>query len=1156
MKFIKQSSIDSVLEDARIYDVVKASEDLKQKGANWFCLSPFVQEKSPSFCVNPVKNNFFDYAGGFGGNPITFLRKKHNISFFEAIEMAAKICNLVLEYEEQSEDAMRMHDEEQSMKQFVEFASEQYQMAYNKLDDQSWPKQMMQVDRGYNEETLQTFMIGFAPNVQSFISTPAINQAKYEISKTLGFTNTKDGSSWDFFRDRIMFPVHNDRGVIVGFGGRRNNGEEFEKYAKYLNSKESRVYLKEKILYGFWQAKKKIAELDKAVLLEGYTDVMSVHQGGLLNSVATCGTALSPFHVKLLSRVTKNVVLFRDGDAAGIRAAKRDMSFLLKDGINVTIVIAPEGEDPDSLSRKCNISEFVTKNEEDAILWLANVLHAESKNPDLPKLEKAVRTHYEKEIEALRGQIAPDTAFKSLSATDKKFLKKANDDLFKEIGKLDKDLQAELRDFPKYEPSALAHSVDTMASTLFLIPNKIKQEQYVKLCARILDVKPNQINQIIQTREEEEEKERKARSKDAEQKEVSLLGLPKGADPDQYLADRFCEIGNRYHFHNGTSFFVGTNFRMVPLFHVEGKMDNKRLCEVINDKGHKRLIDFESTDLINFTKIKERLIQEGFFFWEPGTSVSHFQLVAKKLLNEFITATELKILGHQRQGFFAFADGVYNMNQFHKVNKYGIVHVEGLEKEDTEYRSDISHFYSPSHSEIYKAANEGDDPYENDRHFVYKIAPISMDQWMQQMVNVFGNKGIFGVAFCIASNFRDLFLDNYKYFPLMGGFGQRDSGKSGFGKCLQSFFYYNLPALELNTSTLVGISRRLTRCKNTVVFFDEYRDDIDEDKHQQLKGGWNGIGREKGKGFDSNRTSIDRINSAIYYAGQYLPTKDDGALPSRSIILNFEQKERSSEEKEAYNNLMNLDKQGISSFVLDVVRHRDTVKKELTKTYAEVSRDLKLSLKDTEYQNRIFDNYLVLLVVVKLLEDKFSFPFSYKEYFSLTKEAIIENSDTISDSDGLAAFWRVIEYLANPEMRSIREGHDYEIEKAYSIVYVPKKNEKATYTNTAGDKILFLDFSKVHQDYHKEVTKRQGEEVIGQTTIRNYLKSKKYFIGLYSSRRMESRSSSGYAFNYSMMERMGILNLPNGCGDQQTIDLPETKKHTIITNPDQITANL
>ena len=1163
MKFIKQSSIDNLIDEVRIVDVIKTSEDLKKKGVNWFCNSPFTSEKSASFCVSEVKNTFYDYSGGFGGNAISFLMKRHTINYYEAIEKAASICGIVLEYEEQSEDAKKIQDEGLQMKRFVSLMAEQYQTQFHKLAATDWPKEMMITKRAFKEETLQAFMVGYAPNVGSFISTPAINNGHFELTKTLGYTNTKDGSSYDFFRNRVMFPIHNEKGDIVGFGGRISNNDEDSKYAKYMNSKESKLYLKDRILYGLWQAKKTIISSGKAILLEGYTDVMALHQAGAENAIATCGTSLSDFHAKLLHRFCKHVILFRDGDKAGLRAVHRDIDICLRHGFKVEVVICPDGEDPDSLSKTTDINAFIENNREDAIIWKAKFLQEEAKNPELISLEIKLRAELDEEIVQAKYTLATEEELKALNVTERKFKKKENDNIFKYIAEQEKELKLELADIPRYAPALIAQSVESMANTLHAIPNKIEQDAYVKMVAKILGQKPIVFSGIISSHEEAEAKAKKSKGQESEKKEYEVLGLPEGADKDQYLKDRFCVIGNSYWFRkDNNSFIKGTNFRAEALFHIDGTRENKRLCEITNHLGHKRLIDFDSKDLINFQKFQEKLIMEGFFVFEPGVSTNDFKLLTNNLFSDFNTAKELMILGLQPQGFFAFSNSVYCDDGLINFNKYGIVHIASLEKTEEErkaeteikYKADVTYFYSPSHSEIYKSANEGDDPYENDRHFVYKVAPISLDQWANQMNKVFGDKGKLGVAFCIAANFRDLFIKHYNFFPLFGGFGQKDSGKSGFGSCLQAFFYHNLNPLELNTSTLVGLSRKLSRCKNTIVFCDEMRDDIDEAMHQTLKGTWNGIGREKGKGFDSNKTTVDQIHSAVYYSGQYLPTRDDGALPSRSIICNFENKEYNSDEKEQYNKLIAWNKEGISSFILDVIKHRDYVSKNLTRVYAETSKEMKLALKDQEYQNRVFDNYIVLLVIVKMLQDKFNFPFTYENYFDLTKEAIIENSETIADSDGLAAFWRIVEYLADPAQHSIKQGQDYTIEKGVKFEYIPKKGEKAMYDNPTRDKIIFINFNKVHQDYHKEVTKRQGEEVIGATTIRNYLKSKKYFIGLFGSRRMGDKCPSGYAFNYSMMKRLGILNLEDANDSQKEIaeifDTP--KKHQIITNPNQL----
>lgn len=1154
MKFIKQESIRLVLDEARIYDVVSASETLKKQGTHYFCLSPFSGESgTPSFCVNTVKNNFFDYSSGFGGNAVSFLMKRHSLQFHDAIIKAAEICGIVIDYEEQSEDAKRLYTEFETYKTILREADVQYQKQYSKLADDHWAKQMI-VDRGFSKETCETFYIGYAPNERSFLASPLINKGLFSEAIEIGIIKSKDGNSYDFFRDRLMFPILDENGIVVGFGGRRSNEESAQEYAKYLNSASSKIYHKEKVLYGMFQAKKSIVKKDKVILVEGYTDVISLHNSGVENVVCSCGTALTKEQAKLISRYTKNVILFRDGDAAGLKAVMRDIDILLAEGLVVKVVLCAEGEDPDSLSRQINIELFIDKNWKDAIDYKAKVLKKEAINPELPHLVETANRSYEEDVLNLKSQLHPDEAFEKLNTADKKFMKMHNDDIFKRMKQLDADLKITLNDLPRYSPQLLSENIQKMAITLNAIPSKIVQEQYVKMVAKEFDIKPKQIQDIIAELEKKDQDEKKKKSTEASDKESQQLRLPKGADKTQFLEDRFCEIGNQYWFDAENGFFQGTNHKLTPLFHIEGT-ENQRLCEVINDRGVKRLIDFESKDLINFTRFQERLFDLGDFFWEGGVQTRHFKLVTKKLSSGFIAAKQIKILGQQKEDFFAFADGIYFENTLHSINKYGIVNIEVEAQETSEYNSDIKHYYLPAFSEIYKHSSDDDDPYENDRHFVFKKAPVSLETWMNQVVKVFGDKGKLGIAWCLANNFRDIFLKHYTQYPLMAGIGQKDSGKSGLGKALQSFFFYDLQPLELNISTLPGMSRRLMRVKNATVFFDEMRDDLEEDKYQLMKGTFNGLGREKGQGANSIKTTTDKVNCALYYAGQYVVTRDDGALPTRSITLLFQNKEFTQEEREEYQKLMNWCQQGITSFILDVVRHRKHFAANVMKAYADCSKELKEALNGRDFQNRIFECYVPILASTKILKEFFNFPFEYEDFKKLCAEGVIDNSELISDSDGLSKFWSILEFLTKPfdidqpKKTILKNEHDYQIEKSADIKIMKNKTEEERIPNTNRDLILYLYFSSVYQSYQKEVSTRKGEDVIGMTTLRNYLKSKKYFIGSFKAKRMGDKVVSGYALNYTMMKDLNILNID--ISDAQTSIESELfgEKKRVITNP-------
>lgn len=1158
MKFIKQESIRLVLDEARIFDVVSASETLKKQGTHYFCLSPFSGETgTPSFCVNTIKNKFVDYSAGFGGSAVSFLMKRHNIPFHEAIIKAAEICGIMIDYEEQSEDALRLYNEFETYKSILRDADVQYQKQYSKLSDDHWAKKMI-ADRGYSQETLETFMIGYAPNERSFLATGLINKGLYSEAIEIGIIKSKDGSSYDFLRDRLIFPIHDENGIVIGFGGRRSNDDAVKDYAKYLNSPSSKIYHKEKVLYGLFQAKKSIVKKDKAILVEGYTDVISLHNSGVENVIGSCGTALTKEHAKLISRYTKNVIIFRDGDAAGHKAIMRDIDILVSQGLVVKVVVCAEGEDPDSLARQTNIELFIDKNWKDAIQYKASILKKEATNPELPHLIETSKRNYEEKVNKLKDELHPDEAFENSNAADKKFMKMHNDEIFKKIKNLDAELNSTLKDLPRYSPQLLSENIEKISFTLFNIPSKIVQDQYVKMVAKEFDIKPKQIQDIIVELDKKASDEKKKKNNESFDKESQQLRLPKGADKTKYLEDRFCEIGNSYWFDADNGFFKGTNHKLIPLFHVEGT-ENLRLCEVINEKGVKRLIDFESKDLINFTKFQERLFDKGDFFWEGGVQTRHFKLVMKKLSSNFFTAKQIKILGHQKEGFLAFADGIYHDNMLNSVNRYGIVHIENDENaEMSEYNSHIQDYYLPAFSEIYKHSADDDDPYENDRHFVFKKAPISLEVWMNQVVKVFGDKGKFGVAWCLANNFRDIFLKHYMQYPLMAGIGQKDSGKTGLGRSLQAFFFYDLQPLELNISTLPGMSRRLMRVKNATVFFDEMRDDLEEDKYQLMKGTFNGLGREKGKGADTIKTSTDKVNCALYYAGQYVVTRDDGALPTRSITLLFQNKEYTQEEREEYQKLMNWNKQGITSFIVDVVRHRKHFEANIMRAYAECTKELKEALNGRDFQNRIFECYVPILASTKILKEFFNFPFEYDDFKQLCAEGVIENSELISDSDGLSKFWSIIEFLTKPfdlnqpNKTIIKEEYDYQIERSPEIKIMVSKTEERRIPNTNGDSILYVYFSSLYQHYQKEVSTRKGEDVIGMTTIRNYLKSRKYFIGSFKGKRMGNQVNSGYALNYTMMKSLNILNIDIAIKQTSIENELFKSKPGIITNPSAI----
>lgn len=1139
------TSIDRIREA----DIVKTIEtycQLKRSGANYTCKSPLVNEKTASFVVSPEKQMFKCFSSGAGGDGLKFVMLHKNVEFIEAVEIIAGIHNIFLDKEEVTPEIQRKIDQKAEMYSMLDAVTKSYTSNLKKQDAKHWVNKMIE-DRGFTKDVLIDFQLGYAP-LNNELTKWAIERGSLAIAKELGLSNAKNSTSYDVFKNRLIFPIHNHKGAVVGFGGRRSNNEEDAKYAKYLNSKESLVYNKSNILYGLFQAKKAISKTGTAILTEGYTDVIGMAQNGCENTVASCGTALTDDHAQLLKKYAHEVILLRDGDPAGLRATVKDIDVCLANGLNVSLCLLPEGEDPDSFAReqKEAMVYWINHNKRDALLWKVETydIKRDSYESDIESIKELAKSN----INAIKEEMYSDEALADLSGAELSEAKKKNTEARNEIKSIKKQTEQDIKDLPFVDPHKKSAAVTNISETLFNIKHEVKRTEYCKQIAKLFNVSTGTLKAEIGKFERKATEERE---KKVGVPAMQNLRLPKGADKDEYLAHGFCTIGNSYYFQrNNGGFFQGTQFKLQPLFHIQGDKDNKRLAEITNMNGKKKLIDFDSDMLANFSEFRKYLFRIGgyMFLTHDGVRTEHFDKFVYRFEDQFQPALELLTMGWNKKGFFAFADGVYWEGKFRGVNKYGIMHLEGIDTAKTEYNQKIDYYYSPAFSVMHADNQDGDDKYENDRFFVYKQAPISLDDWMKQMLIVFKDKGIVGTLFNFGALFRDIFLTYYDSFPLMGGFGEKDSGKSAFGKVLQNFFYYRLPPLDLTQATHVGFSRRLSRNFNTVQFLDEYQDKQCDDKiFSGMMGGWNGIGREKGMNTTDKRTQYDKVNSAIYYAGQFMPTRMENALATRTVSLFFQNENFTLEQKEEFSKLLNWTNAGISSLVVDLVQHRQYFENNLASVHADSVRLLKERLKEATYQERIFTNVAMLLTTYFILKDKINFPFKEDRVIKILSKLIIDNSEQIADSNGLTEFWSILQFLF--ERGLISADREFKIEKPVDFKIQIEKREEILYQNTNGKQILFLRLKSVYQDYNKEVTKREGVDVIGQTTIRQYFKSRSYFIGLVRAKRFgKAGAQSCYAFDYDAMQEQGLITLKEDNSIEPEEDLNDVMKKAANIN--------
>ncbi|MBX7053215.1 MAG: DNA primase [Flavobacteriales bacterium] len=373
---ISRDTIDKIYQAAIIEDVVGEFVHLKKSGSAYKGLSPFANEKTPSFFVVPAKGIYKDFSSGKGGNVVDFLMQHEKLSYPEALRWLAARYQIEIEEDQQTAEQQQEKSEREQLSIVTEFAAKYFQETLHQTEEGRAIGLSYFQERGFREDIINKFQLGYCPDKWDAMTKAALEQQyKSEYLIKAGLTRERDGSLYDFFRGRVMFPIHNISGKVIAFGGRTLKAEK--EIAKYFNSPESELYIKSNVLYGMHLAKNAIVKNDMCYLVEGYTDVISMHQAGVENVVASSGTSLTEGQIRLIRRYTQNITILYDGDSAGIKASFRGIDMILKEGMNVRVLLFPDGDDPDSFARKHSsqeIQEFIAKNARDFISFKTSLL--------------------------------------------------------------------------------------------------------------------------------------------------------------------------------------------------------------------------------------------------------------------------------------------------------------------------------------------------------------------------------------------------------------------------------------------------------------------------------------------------------------------------------------------------------------------------------------------------------------------------------------------------------------------------------------------------------------------------------------------------------------------------------------------------------------
>lgn len=640
---------------------------------------------------------------------------------------------------------------------------------------------------------------------------------------------------------------------------------------------------------------------------------------------------------------------------------------------------------------------------------------------------------------------------------------------------------------PKSKEEAIVNTVALLAN----IDSDFVKDEYIKQLAKASKLPAKafktQLKKIIESKIA---KATKGESKNG-------LDLPQNVDADEFLQDGFYPLidGHRtgYYFRRdseGNTVNV-SNFVLTPLFHKFDQDDNTRIIKIDNGIGAPEIAEMPSKALISVDQFRNFLFDKGAFFFDGNKQ--HLDKLNRKYLFQFPKAFELKTLGWQPEGFFAFFNYSFN-GVLKEYNEVGIV------------QHDDKHYFSPASSEIYKDYRKEDDMYENDRFLNYVKADIDFSRWCQLMNSVYEEHSFAAIGYVLVSLFRDLVFAVDNNCPHLYSYGQSQSGKSKYAESISNLFFNEMPGFNLNSGTDFAFAARLSRFRNCPVFFNEFDDSVVKDEwFQALKGAYDGEGRERGKGGSKKKTEIQKVNCSIMLVGQYLSTKDDNSILSRSIMEVFhKKKDRSQDAIDSYNYLKMAEKQGLSSILTELLDHRKDLDKNYYNLFNQSMKVLAADIRqqDKAFNERVLRNYAALVTMYNYFSAKLKLPFTIAAYKKWAVGRIVELSSMITNNDILTEFWTSIETMFSEGI--LRHGEHFKIE--YKVSCRLTEDKKDTTFHLGSEKaVLYLRLKNVQQLYQK-FQKQMGGQVIDLTSLSSYLHDREYYLGYINTESFQKHS--------------------------------------------------
>lgn len=564
-------------------------------------------------------------------------------------------------------------------------------------------------------------------------------------------------------------------------------------------------------------------------------------------------------------------------------------------------------------------------------------------------------------------------------------------------------------------------------------------------------------------------------------KAKKVLDEGKKIDRDLYGKYGFYEEKNSYYsIGDSGKTFQWSNFCMTPMFHIKDSILPKRLYKIKNINNQEELIEMKQEDLVSLSKFKQKIEGLGNYIWlateKELTKLKMF------LYEQTETAVEITQLGWQRKGFFAFGNGAFD-DVWHPVDDYGIVRLKE------------GNFYLPSASKIYK---EDVKLFQFERRFIYtNFNNVSLYDYTQALIKVFGDNAKIGICFLLATLYRDIVVSHTKSFPILNLFGPKGSGKSELGHSLMSFFIIKNTPPNIQNATIAAMGDLVAQCSNALVHIDEYKNTIDIDKREFLKGLWDGAGRSRMNMDRDKKREITSVDCGVILSGQEMTTIDI-ALFSRLVYLTFNKTEFSMDEKRAFDECKKLRDMGLSHITIDLLKHRKSFESDFVNNYKKCMSDLNAKLSSMQIEDRIQRNWVIPLAAFRTMESSINVPFSYMEILQITIDGIIRQNKDCKSNNELSNFWNVVSYLLQDG--EIFNKADYRIDYFVEFKSSVIKN-KAEYSSPKS--ILMIRKNRIFMLY-KKFAKMVGDSALPVESLKYYLENSKEFMGYKNSVRFKN----------------------------------------------------